>query len=548
MTTLHETEVDGVRTFWVETGRPTLAARLMFRGGIADEPINESGWQHLIEHMAIDKVRRADGIDINGHVALVETAFDAHGEVDAVVTYLTALTAWLTAPEFDRLEHETGILRAEADLRASTPGGRALSWRYGARGPGLVSFNEPGLGRATPERLRGRVERIFTAGNAVLALDGPPPAGLRLTLPSGALLPLRSVLPVDEPPAMYEEHAGLVVSGAVPRDGDMFVGVEVLRRELTERLRYEDGGAYAPWSQYERLDSTTAFVVAGSDLRPELAESVGRTAVDILDRLASAGPDEAIVRDTIERVVRTMRDPYAAMGAAVSAASMYLHGREPQTPAQLIDRVQSVSASGLQEDFERLRRSLFLGAPPTALGHVRLRRLEFPTSAPSQDATVYRSINWPGDESRLRITARALELQGQRTRSIQFDDVAGWYVHADGSRQAVQTDGYSLSVDPRNWRDGAIAVAQLDARIPLDRHLPHPPRDVAPLAQRSFWARWWPAIRRSPATGILAVAFCVVVAIGLIVALVVAGASGAAGPVVIMSVLAIRLVREATRT
>ena len=49
--------VDGVRTFWVDSGRPTLAATLMFRVGAADETVATSGWLHLLEHLDADHTK-----------------------------------------------------------------------------------------------------------------------------------------------------------------------------------------------------------------------------------------------------------------------------------------------------------------------------------------------------------------------------------------------------------------------------------------------------------------------------------------------------------
>jgi hypothetical protein len=242
MATYHESDV-GVRCFWVETGRPTLAARLMFRFGMADEAITESGWQHLLEHASLDSLGRGGRVDINGNVGLLETGFDFHGDPAGVVEHLGRLVEWLAAPRLDRLDHERGVLRAESDLRGTTPFGRALSWRYGARGPGLASYLEPGLGRATPEALADRAARVFVRDNAVLVLDGPPPEGLSIDLPPGALLPVPVATPVETDPAGYEDVSGIVFSSTVPRDGDMWIGVQVLQRVLTERLRHGAGVA-----------------------------------------------------------------------------------------------------------------------------------------------------------------------------------------------------------------------------------------------------------------------------------------------------------------
>jgi hypothetical protein len=394
---------------------------------------------------------------------------------------------------------------------------------------------------------------VFTAGNAVLVLDGPPPGSLRLDLREGDLIPLPDAIPVDDPPAAYEDHGGLVVSGTVPRDGDMFVGAEVLRHVLNTRLRREEGAAYAPWSHYERLDARTALVVAGSDLRPELVEAGGRLVVELLDRLADDGPDPAVVDEVVGRIDRAMRDPYAAMGAAVGIATRHLHGKAGESHEQMLERVAAVTPDGLRADFARLRESIFLGGPPASLAGVEFPRLTFPVSPPSEGGVEYRSLNWPADVSRLRVTESRIELSGEAyTRAIDLDDVVGWYVHADGLRQAVRRDGYALGVDPRNWRQGDHAVAQLDARIPAELHLPHPASGADPLARSSAVRRWGPVLARplrSPIVRMVAVWIAIfVVAISILAVIANGGQSHLVGPLLVGGIVAARAVYRDRRS
>jgi len=137
MTELFETYVDGVRCFWVNSGRPTLAAMLMFRYGGADEPLPESGWQHLLEHLALHG-RGGGTLAVNGSVTPLLTTFEAHGPVDQVVDHLSSLSRWLAAPDVGDLDRERNVLAAESATRGSAVL-RALSWRYVARGPGVMS-------------------------------------------------------------------------------------------------------------------------------------------------------------------------------------------------------------------------------------------------------------------------------------------------------------------------------------------------------------------------------------------------------------------------
>ena len=102
------------------------------------------------------------------------------------VDRLRELSRWLGEPDLRLLARERGVLQAEAQRR-SDPLLRSLTWRYGATGPGVASYAEAGSVRATPELLAERAQRVFNRSNAVLVLDGPPPATVSLPLPSGAL-------------------------------------------------------------------------------------------------------------------------------------------------------------------------------------------------------------------------------------------------------------------------------------------------------------------------------------------------------------------------
>ena len=108
-------------------------------------------------------------------------------------------------------------LGAEGDPTSRLLGARAEALLV-ARGPGVVSYAEPGLGRATVSDLSARAARVFTRGNAVLALDGPPPAGLSLDLPAGLLLGPPSAVPCETDfPAVYRDApGGVIVSGVLP--------------------------------------------------------------------------------------------------------------------------------------------------------------------------------------------------------------------------------------------------------------------------------------------------------------------------------------------
>ncbi len=127
----------------------------------------------------------------------------------------------------------------------------SLRWRYGAQGPGVGSYAEPGLVRATPEVLWERCRRVFNRGNAVLVLDGAPPHRLGLGLADGSFLPPAPAVSVEsEFPAAYQESADLVLSGVVERSHEAGVAASLLEKSLVDvstGRRVELTGRYAWW-------------------------------------------------------------------------------------------------------------------------------------------------------------------------------------------------------------------------------------------------------------------------------------------------------------
>lgn len=490
---LHETELDGVRCFWVDTGRPTLAAMLRFRQGMADEPIAEAGWLHLLEHMAL-KDRDHGGLAVNGGVSLLDTTFQAHGPTDDVVGFLAQLTTWLADPGFDELAIEAKVLQSELALRGLSPPMSALTMRYGTNGPGTVGFGEPGLGRATPEALASRARRIFTQGNAVLILDGPPPAGLRLHLPPGSLIPITPALPCeDELPAAYASDAGLVVSGVVPRRAAMAIGHDLLRRRLSERLREEQGAAHAPWSIYEPVDTDHAVVVGGSDLHPDALTSIAETTLALVRDLARIYPGGQEVSELKASYIQQLTDPYAQLGIAVRAAHEFQRGRRPMHLEEIVDEIESITSPEVHDGWQEFVSTMMLGLPAEASWNDALPVLSFPDTVPTRGGKRFRSVNWPDDRSRLTIDPDGVEVSvGDRAQRVPTDDVAALLTFDEDRRRVVRHDGYGLSIDAQAWRGGGQAVALLDAAVPAHLHLPQPAGDgSSDVGQTNALRRWF---------------------------------------------------------
>lgn len=490
MTELHETDVDGVRCFWVDTGRPTLAALLIFRQGMADEPLAESGWLHLLEHLALHG-RGGGALHVNGSVSMLHTTFDVHGPHAAVVEHLAAVTTWLSEPAFHEFERERDVLAAESALRGGSAQ-RAFGWRYGAVGPGTVSHDEPGVGRATPELLTERARRVFTRDNATLVLDGPPPADLRLVLPGGALLlPTPATVLEKTIPAAYCDDAGLVLSGVVTRSSAATVAQEILQRALRERLRETAGAAYAPWASYEPVDQDKALLLGVSDILPKLLPELADNILHLVKALRTEPVPEAWLREVVESRLQSVRDPYFATSLAGRAAHFHLNGQLPQSEEQILTELSGLRGDDVAASLAEFCGSLLLGIPSATRWRDQLPMLAQPHVWTRPEGRGFRSVDWPASNAELRVGPDRIEMSGgDKALAVAFDDVVGLFVFGDGGRYVLGRDGWGLHVLPSAWRRGSAAVVALDAAIPTGLHLPHPARDDVQHRRLPLMKRW----------------------------------------------------------
>lgn len=522
MTVVTRDEVDGVETFWVDSGRPTLTATLMFRWGSGDEMATESGWQHLLEHLALHDRMGGGQLQFNGEVSLQHTTFDAHGPTDDVASHLMAVTQWLSDPSFERMDTERRVLAAEAAQRSSAGVPNALGMRYGAGGPGVVAFGELGLGRATPELLAARARAVFTRENAVLMLDGPPPPGWRLPLPSGRLTAPRPVQAIEELPAGYFD-VGLLASGVVRRTPAATLLPEILRREFVSEFRERLGGAYSPFCGYEYADADHAVAYVGTDINGAEHPGCVKTARELLRTHAQRGPDEAVVSEIKAMIIQGLRDPYATYGQARRAGAMHLAGVEPHlTLDEVVAEYESVTADEVRTHAAECFRSLLLGLPHEAVERVPVRMITQPTTTPRVPPMAGRKhTNWPGCLDRLFVDTNGTVLAtGNKALDFAHQDLAAYLTFPSGIRHLVRANGWGLTIDPVEWSGGAQVVAWLDACVPAALHAPQrDPDGRQQFARLSFRRRYLallgssgakdPVVAADPKAQTLAwVAFC----------------------------------------
>lgn len=516
MGVVRRTEVDGVQVFWVDTGRPTLTASLITRQGMVDETLPTTGWTHLLEHLALHD--RASGpLHVNGSVSLLHTRLDAHGPADRVAQTLESITQWLAAPTFDELAREQSVLRAEAAVRGGSEVSNGLLWRFGAGGPGLSGYAEPGLSRADAASLTALAHRAFTQSNTVLFLDGPPPQGLHLHVPEGALRRAPQATPCDDAlPAAYLINAGITLSGVVPRTVAATVLPHVLRESLTAEFRERDGGAYAPWSHYEPVDDDSALVFCGSDANDALLETIVDRALHQLGAVAAGRFTPTHLTDAVEQLVQAVSDPYNLPGLAYRAATDHLRGEATVDLEATLEEFRSVDRDAVVEAASALRASLMVGVARGARWDQEMAILGMPAEPARVDGRKHWSRNFPAHRERLVVGREAVQIgASDGYRTVRRDEVAGMFVYPDGAREVVARDGWSINVEPTLWVAGVDATRGVDVMVPPDLHIPMMARDRDRVPQPMSWGARARLVLRGSRERAIAVA--VLTAVALIV-------------------------------
>ena len=491
MTTVGQAMIGAVPTFWVETGRDTLAASLFFRAGMVDETLSSRGWIHLLEHLALHD-RQSPTLRVNGSVGLLSTRFDLHGPVPEVVAALAGISDWLANPVLDRVDHEAGVLRAEADLRQVGEVGTALVWRYGSAGPGLAGYGEFGLNTVDAERLRALSTRLFTAGNAALVLDGPPPDGLTLPLAGGARYPLPTAQECTQTlPLGYVIRSGITLSGNLPRTEAALLVPMVLREHFHRTLREEAGGAYAPWAEYEPVDAERAVAFVGSDLAAHLRPTVVEQVEEDLARLSSGDGLAELLHHVRAGYLQAIRDPYNLLGLAMGSALGSLQGRPlTSTLQERIDEVEAVTVTDLADHVAMFRDSLLVGVEGKVSWPATIPMAQMPTRQLERSRR-FRLRAYPQGPDRLVVSDTSLQLgqvgTAQGAPTIPYAAVAAVLAAPHGGRHLIDRDGWALTVEPTFWRNGARAVRELDAHLPAAAYIRVPERTTVPQPDLPSW-------------------------------------------------------------
>jgi zinc protease len=479
-------EVDGVPALLAPVSGPTHAG-LVFRIGLADEPLARRGITHLLEHL-VAPVPVSAGTHHHSSTGVEHTYFHVQGTDEEIVEFLAGVCGRLRDLPAGRITPERETLRAEAATRRAD---WMPMWRHGARDFGMPSYPELGLDQLTEEHLAEWVTRYFTRENAALWVGGEAiPAGLKLDLPTGTRRPApapSSTLPAT--PAYFVAGAtDLGWDTVVPRGPRAAVFANLLERRMTRELPDGPGDTERIRTRYEPRADGTVRIAATTELEPDTAEAALGVLVDLLGEMGAGRIDAADVAAVTELTADGLRVARQRGARLPGQAFNLLTGHPLQSLGEAVAAVREVTRDDVAEMAAEAHGNGLLMTPAGT-------ETELPgyTAAPASSGEAV-----PGRVHRGRGN-RAIRLitgddgvsadDGETIATVRYDSCAALLAWPDGARQLIGEDAIVVRAEPALYRRAGRVTAEIDARVPADRRIDMAAREPAaiPRPPRSRW-------------------------------------------------------------
>ncbi|MEV2241848.1 insulinase family protein [Micromonospora sp. NPDC049891] len=471
---MERTEIDGVPVLW-KSGPAPLTASLVFGCGGRDETFRTIGVTHLVEHLAMSTLPRVHH-DRNACVDLYTTEFMAAGRPEQLVAFLDGVCRALADLPLDRIGKEAGVLAAEGGSYVDPTVAALLTQRFGIQGLGLAPWHGPGFDRITEDQVCSYAARYFTAGNAVLVLNGPPPDGLRLPLPAGPRVEHPVHVPRQVPGPAWCEHAVPAVGAALlgRRDVAWSLGMAVLAERLEQIARHTHGLSYEIGGDAAQFDGDRYLYAITADAREGQEVQVARLLWDELRRMAEDGPTERELAEEREAAAEAYQDPRFVEVELRDAASGQLFGWPCLPTAERVALRAAVTPDDVRERFRAALASTQLVVPCGTT-------LDLPGLA-GTNCTTGRSLP-PGRVFQPPLLAKVFAREARTARlvlcddgvafrdsdgdvhQVRFSEVVGVEEHGP-ERTVFGSQGCFINVDPELYSGAEAAVRTIDATVP----------------------------------------------------------------------------------
>ncbi|WP_433828391.1 M16 family metallopeptidase [Actinoplanes sp. CA-015351] len=498
-------EVSGIPVVLSPTTGP-MHAGLVFRVGVADEPLAKRGITHLLEHLALHAFGVAD-YHYNGATGDEFTYFHMQGAETDIVAFLNGVSTALTDLPMHRLTTEKEILRTEASTRGDNPTEALALWRHGARDYGVGTYPEWGLAGITPDDLRAWAARYFTVENAALWIAGPAvPAGLDLRLPHGERRPApapSSALPVR--PAYFPgPPKGVAWDAVVDRSVSAGVFAGVLKRALFRSLRQEGGLSYAVQTDYSPRSDGRAVITAFADALPEKQGAVLGGFIDVLAALRLGLVEQADVTAEVNHRAEGLMHAEEDGSRLPGLAFNLLLGRPVQSADELVAELRAVT----RDEVAAVAATAFADGLLMTPGRNTADWAGY-AQAPQDSASIAEGTKYASlEDSEVSFVAgdRGVSLvQEDSAATVFYDECSVLLVWPDGARRFIGHDGMVVHFEPSLFPNGHAVVPAIDARVPRSlwaampardpERIPKPrPADVPPAGSSGGGGKAWPIV------------------------------------------------------
>ena len=452
------------------------AAALVFRVGQFDEALPNRGITHMVEHLTFGGHHEAT-YQFNASVDGWYTRYIVESQDPAdIAAYLRAVCEGLAADHGEILERERRILRTEAASRGGAGMlGNCLVERYGARGPGVLNYPELGIERLGWADVADWRARRFTSGNAVLWVAGDLPDGLRLSLPDGPARPAPDAVPLPASlPAYVTGAKGGIAAGLVAdRSYAAHATLDILQRRLTQALRHDHGLTYDVGMGALEVDPDHVHTWLTADVLPEQVPMAAHVLLSTFESLAATGAQEAELaayRRRIEDGYESLAGPIALLERQARAV---LNGKPTRSAADSIRLAAEVVPADVAKAAQSLWESMLVAAPydvPAVQG--RMGRVPSFSETTVTGGKVHKPV--AGDSPTLTVSDAGVMLTrapGEPV-TVRYADAAALLRWNDGKRSLIGGDGFTIVLDPAQWKDGAAVVSAVTGRVPDDLVVP----------------------------------------------------------------------------
>ena len=477
------TRIDGIPAIFAPRDG-LVAAGIMFRVGMADEPLALSGISHLVEHLALFDHSNGD-VHHNGETSDAFTHFYVAGSEAEVVSYLNRVCRSLRELPLGRIETEKQILRTESGRRMDGAARSQRIERFGATGFGIAGMTEMGLDAITPAHAAEWSRTRFTRHNAVVWMTThQPPPGLDLTLPDGAwipLAPLREV--VQTKPAFFGgPEGGVALDAIVPRSTAGTLFSLVASKALYRALRQEGGYSYTAKCDYDPIDAHHARIALFADALPHQQAAVVGGLIDVIASLRAGLVDPGDLAHAKTTVRQMLEVPFLGSALLPSTAQRLLLGAPIEHPSTTAAEADAATAADIAAVADLVWRDAVAQIPEGTLawaGFTHTARSS--TSLVTGDSFPY--IEYP--DSSVIIGQDGVTFTGpDNSSTVYFSDCAAVLSTPDGGRTFVGNDAFRVVMEP-TLLTGITPeiISWLDSRVPPQVVVPLRPRLAAEIPQ-----------------------------------------------------------------